>query len=93
MVEAEDINFKTRLTWAELNSATVDKGFNFLRAAERAASAVPGILGTDSKGGYDAVMRHEGPDLGLSNARAAIQGQSAQGGDETCQDPSHLACQ
>ncbi|OLQ15076.1 hypothetical protein AK812_SmicGene734 [Symbiodinium microadriaticum] len=74
MVEAEDINFKTRLTWAELNSATVDKGFNFLRAAERAASAVPGILGTDSKGGYDAVMRHEGPDLGLSNARAAIQG-------------------
>ncbi|CAE7238730.1 unnamed protein product [Symbiodinium sp. CCMP2592] len=74
MVEAEDINFKTRLTWAELNSATVDKGFNFLKAAERAASAVPGILGTDSKGGYDAVMRHEGPDLGLSNARAAIQG-------------------
>ena len=74
MVEAEDINFKTRLTWAELNSATVEKSFNFLKAAEQAAAAVPGILGTDSKGGYDAVMRHEGPDLGLSNSRAAIQG-------------------
>ncbi|CAE7794514.1 unnamed protein product [Symbiodinium sp. CCMP2592] len=74
MVESEDLNFKARLTWAELNSATVDRGHNFLRTAERAAAVVPGILGTDSKGGYDAVMRHEGPDLGLSNARAAIQG-------------------
>ena len=74
MVEAEDLNFKTRLIWAELNGATVKKGHDFLKAAEEAASHVPGILGTDSKGGYDAVVRHEGPDLGLSNARAAIQG-------------------
>ena len=34
----------------------------------------PGIVGTDSKGGYDAVTRHEGANLGISNARAAIQG-------------------
>ena len=74
MVEAEDLNFKTRLIWAELHGATVDKGHDFLKGAEDAASHVPGILGTDSKGGYDAVVRHEGPDLGLSNARAAIQG-------------------
>ncbi|OLP88348.1 hypothetical protein AK812_SmicGene30332 [Symbiodinium microadriaticum] len=74
MVEAEDLNFKTRLIWAELNGATVQKGHDFLKAAEEAASHVPGILGTDSKGGYDAVVPHEGPDLGLSNARAAIQG-------------------
>ncbi|CAE7387909.1 unnamed protein product, partial [Symbiodinium sp. CCMP2592] len=74
MVEAEDLNLKTRLIWAELNGATVEKGHDFLKAAEEAASHVPGILGTDSKGGYDAVVRHEGPDLGLSNARAAIQG-------------------
>ena len=65
---------RPRLTWAELNGATGEKGHDFLKAAEEAASHVPGILGTDSKGGCDAVVRHEGPDLGLSNARAAIQG-------------------
>ena len=74
MVEAEDINFKTRLLWAELNSSTVERGPDFLEAAEKAVMSVPGILGTDSKGGYDAITRHEGPDLGLSNSRAAIQG-------------------
>ena len=74
MVESEDANFKTRLIWAEINSATHDRGANYLDTAERAAAMVPGILGTDSKGGYDAITRHEGPDLGLSNARAAIQG-------------------
>ena len=74
MVESEDANFKTRLIWAEINSATHDRGANYLDTAERAAAMVPGILGTDSKGGYDAITRHEGPGLGLSNARAAIQG-------------------
>ena len=56
MVEAEDINFETRLTWAELNSITIDKSFNLLKAAERAASAVPGILGTDPKGGVGTML-------------------------------------
>ena len=34
---------------------------------------VPGILGTDSKGGWDSIMVNESPLLGLSNMRAAIQ--------------------
>ena len=32
-----------------------------------------GIIGTDSRGGYDAINKHEGPLLGLSNARSALQ--------------------
>ena len=32
-----------------------------------------GIIATDSKGGYDAVTKSEGPMLGLSNARSALQ--------------------
>ena len=35
--------------------------------------SVPGILCTDSKGGYDAVMINESPLLGLSNLRSALQ--------------------
>jgi hypothetical protein len=34
---------------------------------------VPGILGTDFKGGWDSIMVNESPLLGLSNMRAAIQ--------------------
>ena len=34
---------------------------------------VPGILGSDSKGGYDSIMVNESPMLGLSNTRSAIQ--------------------
>jgi hypothetical protein len=74
MVESEDQNFRARLIWAELNGATCEHGNDFLKAGEEAVRAVPGIVGTDSKGGYDAVTREEGPNLGLSNARAAIQG-------------------
>jgi hypothetical protein len=74
MVESEDMNFRTRLIWAELNGATADRQGDYLAAAESAVRAVHGIVGTDSKGGYDAVTREEGPNLGLSNARAAIQG-------------------
>ena len=32
-----------------------------------------GIIATDSKGGYDAVTKSEGPMLGLSNAGSALQ--------------------
>ena len=34
---------------------------------------VPGLLCTDSKGGYDAIQLNESANLGLSNARAAVQ--------------------
>jgi hypothetical protein len=74
MVESEDQNFRARLIWAELNGATCERGSDFLKAGEAAVKVVPGIVGTDSKGGYDAVTREEGPNLGFSNARAAIQG-------------------
>ena len=36
-------------------------------------SFVKGIIGTDSRGGYDAINKNEGPLLGLSNARSALQ--------------------
>ena len=74
MVESEDANFRTRFLWAELNGATVERSADFLATALAVVRSVPGVVGTDSKGGYDAVTRHEGANLGLSNARAAIQG-------------------
>ena len=49
MVESEDMNFRTRLIWAELNGATADRQNDYLRAAEEAVRACPGIVGTDSK--------------------------------------------
>ena len=75
MVESEDSNFRTRLIWAELHGASHDRPLrNSLAHCEAMVSKIPGIVGTDSKGGFDAVTRNEGPTLGLSNARAAIQG-------------------
>ena len=44
-----------------------------LMYAERAVKKIPGIVATDSKGGFDAVTLQEGPYLGLTNVRAAIQ--------------------
>ncbi|CAL1164199.1 unnamed protein product [Cladocopium goreaui] len=73
MVEAEDVIFRTRLLWAELNGAGAEKGLDLLAFAEQEVSAVPGVVATDSKGGFDAVTLQEGPYLGLSNVRSAIQ--------------------
>ena len=74
MVESEDNNFRTRLLWSELNGAGVDKDINdLMQHADLAVSSVSGIVATDSKGGFDAVTLQEGPYLGLSNVRAAIQ--------------------
>ena len=76
LVEAEDVLFRTRLLWSEINSAgTVAHGTraDLLDVSEAAVRLVPGLLGTDSKGGYDSIMVNESPMLGLSNTRAAIQ--------------------
>ena len=74
MVEAEDVNFRTRLLWSELNGSGVSReDRDFLMYAERAVKKIPGIVATDSKGGFDAVTLQEGPYLGLTNVRAAIQ--------------------
>ena len=56
--------------------ATVNPGerADFLHASEEEeAKLVLGLLGTDSKGGYDSIMVNESPMLGLSNTRPAIQ--------------------
>ena len=36
-------------------------------------SFVKGIIGTDSRGGFDAINKNESPLLGLSNVRSALQ--------------------
>ena len=36
-------------------------------------SFVKGILGTDSRVGFDAIMKNESPLLGLFNVRSALQ--------------------
>ena len=74
-LEGEDHNFRVRLLWTEMHGA----GWNRTPAIDQVAWAeqqvrnTTGILGTDSRGGYDAVQVNESPMLGLSNLRAALQ--------------------
>ena len=75
-METEDVLFRTRMLWGAINSAgTVNPGerADFLHASEEEAKLVLGLLGTDSKGGYDSTMVNESPMLGLSNTLSAIQ--------------------
>ena len=71
----EDQNFRIRVLWCEMNGAGHDLTPHEDRVEwpERMARGIKGILATDSKGGYDAVIYNESPMLGLSNARAALQ--------------------
>jgi hypothetical protein len=71
--EVQDTLFKLRMLWAELNGANSDDENFYLRVLD-GVKAVPGIIGTDSKGGYDAIELNESANLGLSNARSAFQG-------------------
>jgi hypothetical protein len=71
MLEGEDANFRTRFMWCQLNGAPI--GDDVLNSANNMVKTIYGIVGTDSKGGFDAVTRSEGPMLGLTNARSALQ--------------------
>ena len=44
-----------------------------LADANHMVSFVKGVVGTDIRGGFDAVNKNEGPLLGLSNIRSALQ--------------------
>ncbi len=72
MLEGEDNNFRTRLLWCELNGCSGLPRVDLLDRANVLVKHIQGINGTDSKGGYDAVKRNEGPLLGLTNARSAL---------------------
>ena len=76
LVETEDVLFRARMLWAAINSAaTVGVGSkaNLLEASEKEVRLVPGLLGTDSKGGYESIIVNDSPMLDLSNTRSAIQ--------------------
>jgi len=74
LVETEDAVYRTRLLLAELNGAGVrSAGRELLTGSINEVRMVPGLLGTDSRGGYDSIILNESPLLGLSNARAALQ--------------------
>ena len=73
MVESEDVNFRTHLLWSEIHGAGVGRPpGDLLDQAELQVSFVKGIVGTDSKRGFDAVTLQEGPYLGLSNGCASF---------------------
>ena len=73
-METEDAVYRTRLLWAELNGAGIEStGRDLLTGSINEVRMVPGLLGTDSRGGYDSIMINESPLLGLSNVRAALQ--------------------
>ena len=74
LVETEDAVYRTRLLWAELNGAgKLSESRDLLTASVAEVRLVPGLLGTDSRGGYDSIIINESPLLGLSNIRAALQ--------------------
>lgn len=74
LVEAEDSLFRSRLLWAEMNGAgAYDDSRDLLEASMDEVKLISGLLGTDSKGGYDSIIVNESPILGLSNTRAAFQ--------------------
>ena len=74
MLEGEDANYRTRYLWCQFNGCCAMIEGDMLDNANRMVRYLPGIVGTDSKGGYDAINKNEGPLLGLSNIRSAIQG-------------------
>ena len=74
LVETEDAVFRTRLLWAEMHGArSFSDKRDLLTASVSEVRKVPGVIGTDSKGGYDSIIVNESPLLGLSNMRAALQ--------------------
>ena len=77
ILEAEDVNFRTRLLWAEIHGGRLampgQPREDLVDVTERLCLLVKGVLCTDSRGGYDAVEVNESPLLGLSNLRAALQ--------------------
>lgn len=73
MMEKEDSCFRSRLLWAELNGAGVNRGLVFLAHTVKCVQRIKGIVATDSKRGFDAITLQEGPMLGLSNVRAAME--------------------
>ena len=62
-----------RFLWAQLNGCCAIGGNDLLLRANSMVKYVKGILGTGSRGGYDAVLKNESPLFGLSNARSALQ--------------------
>eukprot|EP00913_Durusdinium_trenchii_P028198 g26436.t1 len=74
ILEAEDQNFRVRLRELHgVGSRRAERRVDLVQAAEEQASLLPGVLCTDSRGGYDAIEVNESPLLGLSNMRAALQ--------------------
>ena len=85
LVDTEDAVFRTRLLWAEMHGCgTLNPSRDILSASIEELKQVPGILGTDSRGGYDSIMINESPLLGLSNMRAAIQAYQLKEAIPTC---------
>ena len=60
--------------WCQLNGCCAIKDGNLLEKASDLVKYVKGLVATDSKGVFDAVNKNEGPLLGLSHARSALQG-------------------
>lgn len=60
--------------WCQLNGCCAIDEPDILKKANDLVKFVGGIIATDSKGAFDAINKNEGPLLGLSNTRSALQG-------------------
>ena len=58
--------------WAQVNGCPLSN--DRLESANLVMKYVKGVVGTDSRGVFDAATKSEAPLLGLSNIRSALQG-------------------
>jgi hypothetical protein len=78
MSVAEGLAYKIRMLWSLIHGAgstlsQLADERQVVNNAERAVSHVRHLMATDSKGGYDAVVRNESADLGLKNPRTGTE--------------------
>ena len=77
VLEGEDQSFRIRTLWCEFNGCAFDKQTHVCREwtiqDEELARKIKGIVATDFRGGYDAVLLSESPMLCLSNTHSALQ--------------------
>jgi len=67
---AEDKLWLVRLCWAELNGAVPQMNMSSLNSL---AGSVQGLVVTDSKGVFDAVLKKETSGLGVKEGRAGLE--------------------
>ena len=73
MAVGEDMCFRLRLLWGEMNGIGTDFGMDVRGRVAATMTHISGITVTDSKGAFDAVTMLTSATLGLRRSRTAIE--------------------